>query len=105
MADTQGGLIEVLNSVLPGSISTLLGAVLGRAMWHGNEVRARRRKVFGRELIWEVPTVFGMWLIGLGVGDYLSLTPNGTAAVCAVLAYLGPKGTEAALARWKGGAE
>lgn len=103
MAEPQSTLLDVLNNFLPGSLSTLAGAVLGRAMWHGNEVRARRRKVFGRELIWEAPTVLGMWLIGLGVGDYLSLTPNGTAAVCAVLAYLGPKGTEAALSRWKEG--
>lgn len=89
-----------ISNLLPGSLWTLGGALMGRLMWHGNEVRARRRSFFGRDLVWEAPTVVGMWLIGLGVGDYLALTPNATAAVCAVLAYLGPKGAEAAIRGW-----
>jgi hypothetical protein len=104
MAD-ESSIFDFLNNVLPGSMSTLVGAFLGRAMWHGVEVKARRRKFFGRELIWEIPVVLGMWMIGLGVGEYMELHTNATAAVCAILAYLGPKGTEAALARWKGGEE
>ena len=98
----QANLWAAISNLLPGSLWTLGGATMGRLMWHGNEVRARRRSLVGRELAWEVPTVIGMWLIGLGVGEYFTLPPNATAAVCAVLAYLGPKGTEAIIDRWMG---
>lgn len=100
MADPQGTLWDAINNVMPGSLSTLFGAFVGRAMWHSNEVRAKRRKFLGREIIWEVPIVLGMWMIGLGLGDYWQLSPAGTAAVCSVLSYLGPRGAEAAIERW-----
>lgn len=100
MSAPQGTLWDAINSLLPGSLSTLFGAFVGRAMWHGSEVRAKRRKVLGRELIWELPILLGMWMIGLGLGDYFELSLRGTAAVCSVLAYLGPRGSEAAIERW-----
>lgn len=100
MADPQSTFWEALNSFLPGSLSTLFGAFVGRAMWHGSEVRAKRRKFIGRELIWELPILLGMWMIGLGLGDYLALSAKGTAAVCSVLAYLGPRGAESVIERW-----
>ena len=100
MTDPQASLWEVLNSILPGSLTTLFGAFVGRAMWHSAEVRAKRRALFGRELIWELPILFGMWMIGLGVGNYLTLSMRETAAVCSVLSYLGPRGAEVAIGRW-----
>lgn len=102
MADPQGTLWDAVNSMFQGSLSTLLGAFFGRAMWHSTEVRAKRRKFFGREMAWELPILLGMWMIGVGLGDYLDLSVKATAALCSVLSYLGPRGAEALFERWIG---
>lgn len=100
MADPQGTLWEAINNLLPGSLTTLFGAFVGRAMWHSAEARANHRAFIGRELIWELPILFGMWMIGLGVGDYFALSMRETAAVCSALSYLGPRGSKVAIGRW-----
>ena len=52
------------------------------------------------ELVWELPLVFGMAIIGKGAAKYLGLAGYAEAAVIALLSYLGPRGTEALLLRW-----
>lgn len=102
MTDPKQAFLEMLNNVLPGSLSTLFGAFLGRAMWLGGEIRAKKRSLLNWELLWEIPTVFGMWLIGLGLVDYYDLRVNSATAVCAVLTYLGPKGIAMLVMQWRG---
>lgn len=94
------GLIETLQTAIGGAATALLAAFMGRAMHHANEVRAKRRPVFSRELIWEVPLAFGMALIGDSLGQYCNLSRDQTVGLIAVLSYLGPRGAGAALERW-----
>ena len=68
MQDPQAGLIEVINRIVGGAGVTLIAAFVGRAMYHAGEVRAKRRPMFSKDLIWEVPIAVGMALIGEGGG-------------------------------------
>lgn len=100
MAYPHGTFWDAVNSLCQGSLTTLFGAFIGRVMWHGNEVRAKRRSVLGRELIWDLPILLGMWMIGMGLGEYFKLSDKEVAALCSALAYLGPRGAEVAISRW-----
>lgn len=99
----ETGLIGWLNSVTGGAATTLVGAVAGRLMWHTGEVRSGRRRFFGPELLWEAPVAVGMAIIGEGLAGYLGLEQPVSTAVVALLAFLGPRGTEALLAKWLAG--
>lgn len=100
MDNTPNGIVSAINSIFGGATTSLFGAAVGRLMWHAGEARAKRRKFVGRELFWEIPVVIGMWMIGLGLGDYFALSLHGTAALCSVLSYLGPRGTEVVITNW-----
>ena len=69
-------------------------------MYHAGEVKAKRRPIFCRDTLWELPTAIGMALAGEGAGNYLGLSDTSTVALIAVLSYLGPRGMGAALERW-----
>lgn len=94
MSETPG-LIEAFRNILGGAGVTLVASTLGRLMWHTNEVRARRRKFFGHELLWELPTALGMGLVGEGLSSYYQLDELATVGVIVTLSYLGPRGVEA----------
>ena len=81
---------------------TLGGAAMGRLMWHGTEVKARRRKMFGRELLWEAPVIFGMWLIANGLQVKFGLENSEANALAVVLGYAGPRVIDMAIAKWSG---
>ena len=91
MQDPQAGLIEVINRIVGGAGVTLIAAFVGRAMYHAGEVRAKRRPMFSKDLIWEVPIAVGMALIGEGVASQLALSETSGTALIAVIAYLGPR--------------
>lgn len=93
-------LIELLNAWLGGAATTVLAAMLGRAMWHGNEARKGHRKFFGIELLWEFPVALGMALVGESAASYLDLGQPASTGLIAALAYLGPRGTEVLLQAW-----
>lgn len=101
----ENGLVSWFNSIAGGALTTLIGAVAGRLMWHTGEVRGGRRRFFGPELLWEAPVAVGMAIVGEGVSSYFELTQPASTALIAILAYLGPRGAEAMLSRWlaKGG--
>lgn len=64
MSQKYSSLIELLNAWFGGAATTMIGAMVGRLMWHTNEVRKMRRKFFGKELLWEMPIAVGMAFIG-----------------------------------------
>lgn len=94
--------IEMLERLFGGAVTTLVGAFMGRLMYHSGEVKLGRRRFFGKELLWEIPVAVGMALIGEAAASYLGLTQPVSTGFVATLAYLGPRGAEAVLARWLG---
>lgn len=78
----------------------MLAAFTGRAMYHAGEVRAKRRPIWSRDLIWELPTAIGMALIGNAAAKYMLWSDEIGVGVIAVLSYLGPRGAGAMLERW-----
>jgi hypothetical protein len=101
----QPGLIEAFNQMLGGALTSFVGALVGRAMWHSGEVRAKRRRMFGPELLWELPTALGMGFVGEGASGYLGLESGSRTALIVALAYLGPRGAQALAERILGGRE
>ncbi|WP_234892290.1 phage holin family protein [Sinorhizobium medicae] len=78
----------------------MIGAMVGRLMWHTNEVRKMRRKFFRKELFWEIPIAVGMALIGAALASWLALEQPMATGLIAALAYLGPRGYEVLFMRW-----
>lgn len=92
--------IEMLDAWWGGGITTLFGAFLGRFMFHAGEVRASRRKLFGREVLWELPIAVGMAVIGESLAAWLGLSNTTRVGLIAALAYLGPRGAEVMLMKY-----
>lgn len=99
---SENNLIETLNSFFGGAVTTLMGAAIGRLMYHSGEVKLGNRKFFGKELLWEIPIAIGMAIIGEALASYLSLGQPVSTGLVATLAYLGPRGAEAVIIRWLG---
>ncbi|MEX3009017.1 phage holin family protein [Hoeflea sp. TYP-13] len=93
-------LVGFLDSWLGGAATTLIGAAMGRLMYHSLETKKGKRRFFGKELIWEIPICIGMALIGDSVAVYLELSRPVSVGVIAALAYLGPRGAEVILMNW-----
>lgn len=105
----QPGLVEALQSLFGGAATSFIGAAVGRLMYHAREVRAKRRKVFSMDLVWEVPTIFGMALIGEGIANFLGLTGATVTGAITVVSYMGVKWVETVIEAWvttrRGGAK
>lgn len=101
MTDKQT-VADLLNTWFGGAGTALIGAALGRAMFHISEARKAKRKFFGPELIWELPIAIGMALIGEGLAAYLDLSHPTSTGLVAALAYLGPRGAEVLFMKWFG---
>ena len=101
MADKQT-VADLLASWFGGAGTTMIGALLGRAMWHVSEARKARRKFLGAELVWELPIAIGMAIIGEGLATYLALNHPTSTGLVAALAYLGPRGAEVLFMKWFG---
>jgi hypothetical protein len=99
VSDPNTSLVGALQALFGGAATTLFAAALGRLVYHGNEVRAGRRPVFGWHLVWEVPTAVSMALVAESLASYAGLSPQVTTGVVAVLAYLGPRGARELLER------
>ena len=98
----SNGFIETINAVFGGAVTTLIGAVTGRLMWHSGEVKLGRRSFFGKELLWEIPVAVGMALMGEAAARYIGLAQPVSTGFVATLAYLGPRGAETLLSAWLG---
>jgi len=101
MTDKQT-VADLLSAWFGGAGTTLIGAALGRAMWHISEARKANRRFFGPELIWELPIAVGMAIIGEGLASYFDLSHPTSTGLVAALAYLGPRGAEVLFMRWFG---
>lgn len=99
MSDANTGLIGALQAMFGGAATTLIAASLGRLVYHGHEVRHGRRPLFGRHLVWEVPTAVVMALVAESLSQYVGLGQQVTTGVVAVLAYLGPRGAREVVER------
>lgn len=96
----QSGLIEAFQSIFGGAATSFVGALVGRLMWHSGEVRAKRRRIIGPELLWELPTALGMGFVGEGLSQYLGWEDAMRTGLIVCLSYLGPRGAQALAARW-----
>lgn len=94
------GLITALQNLLGGAATAMVAAIVGRAMWHAQEVRAKRRPIMSTDLLWEVPLAIGMALIGDALASYLGLSREVGVGLIAVLSYLGPRGAGAIFEKW-----
>ncbi len=99
---TEGSFIEALHGLFGGAVATLVGAFTGRLMYHSGHVRLGRRRFFGAELLWEIPVVIGMAIIGEAAASQLGLSQPVSTGLVAMLAYLGPRGAGALLCAWLG---
>lgn len=92
--------IELLDAWWGGGITTIFGALIGRFMFHASEVRASRRKLLGKEVLWELPIAIGMAIIGESLAAWLGISSTVRVGLIAALAYLGPRGAEAILLKY-----
>tara|TARA_R110002126_G_scaffold165178_2_gene313032 strand:- start:1565 stop:1882 length:318 start_codon:yes stop_codon:yes gene_type:complete len=99
MSDSQG-LIEAARGLTGGVGVSILGIFLGRSMYHISEVRKKNRRLFGKELLWELPAAFGMGFIAEAISSYYDFNDNVTIGIIIFLAYMGPRGLEALLVKW-----
>lgn len=100
MPEKYSSFIEFMNAWVGGAFTAIVAALLGRIVWHGSEVSKGRRRFFGVELLWDIPLVVWLALIGEGLSSYLQLGQPTSAGLIGVLAYLGPRGVEAMVRKW-----
>lgn len=67
--------------------------VIGRLMFHVSEVKAGKRKLFGPELLFDLPILFGMVSVGGLIANLLNIQAGTTAfyGVITIAAWGGPK--------------
>lgn len=100
MSDHNQTIAEVLNAWVGGAFTTIIGATLGRIMYHAQEVKKSRRSVFSKELIWEMPVAVGIGMIADAIGAYFGVIgPVGT-GLAVGMGYLGPRGLEVLFTKW-----
>lgn len=93
------GLIQWLYSTIGGAATAFLVAILGRLMYHTQEVRKKNRKFISWELVWELPCALGMAIIGDGLATYLQLDDAMRTSLIAMLSFLGPRWIEVIIYR------
>ena len=106
MSEKYQSLSAMLDAWTMGVGSTIVGALLGRLMWHVSEARKMRRKIFGLELVWELPMAMGMGMVGEGLAAWLSFGQPASTGLIVALSYFGPRGIEVIFLKWfdrKGG--
>ncbi len=94
------GLSPEIKHLITGQFGLVLTAIIGRALAHHHLVRLGHRKFWSPELLWEMPTVIFCGVVGSGLAQYLDLPLMGQHAVVAIVAWLGPRGMEALVAKW-----
>lgn len=100
MSEKYQTVVEMLNAWWGGAVTVIIAGLAGRMMWHVGEVKAKRRKFLGPEILWELPLTAGMIIIGEAVCAYFGIEHIVMrAGVIAGLVYLGPRGAEVLIMR------
>lgn len=94
MSDKYQTLNEAITYWFGGGASSLIVAICARLMFHGNEARNLRRKFWGWELVYEIPSAIALAMLGEAVASYLGIDEAVRPAVVGTLAFLGPRGIE-----------
>jgi len=93
---------ETLEALVGGAMTTVIAGISGRLMFHSMEVKNKRRKFLGRELIWEMPVAVGMALIAESLTIKLGLDASMRTGVIAAIAFLGPRVIEELFNKYAG---
>lgn len=93
-------LIAWIDAMLGGAATTIIAALTMRLIYHNQEVRRNRRRMFGVELLWEAPIAVGMALMGDALSSHLGLSHSVAIGVVGVMSWLGPVGAQTLLDRW-----
>ena len=80
-----------LTKAASGLIGPIIGAAVGVLMRHSQLVQAGKRRFFSVHLLYEVPTVCGMAIIGGGISAYFQFPELASWAIAGLLACYGPK--------------
>lgn len=94
------GLVEYITSLIGSAMTAALAAALGRLMYHTQEVRQKRRKFFGWELLWEFPCALMMAFVGEAAASYFGLGQTERVGIIAALSYTGPKIIDVGVTIW-----
>ena len=100
MSDKFNTLNEAISYWFGGGASSLIVSVCARLMFHGNEARKMRRRFWGWELVYELPSAVALAMFGEAVASYLGVDSSIRPAVVGTLAFLGPRGIEVAFQRF-----
>lgn len=89
--------LENLARTSVGLLGFIPTAIIARWLWHHRQWRLGRRRLFGADLVWELPAaVFGA-VVGGGISEWAGLTGMASQAVVGVVAWFGPRGIEEVL--------
>lgn len=80
-----------LAAAASGLIGPALSALVGVLMRHSQLAQRGERRFLSPHLLYELPTVMGMGIVGGGIGSYLDLAAPVVWAVASVLGWLGPQ--------------
>ncbi len=69
-------------------------AMFGRLAWHTTQVRAKKRRFFGWELLFEVPMAVFCGAAALGMSSVLGLEGMKQVGFISIMSYLGPGAIE-----------
>lgn len=102
MQDDPATISEALEALFGGAVTTLIAGVTGRVLYHMMEVKRSTRKMFGKELMWEMPTAVGMALIAESVVIKVGVDGSMKTGAIAAIAFLGPRVIEEMWSKWAG---
>lgn len=69
-------------------------AAIARWLYHHRMVRLGQRRLWGRDLLWELPAVFFGAILGGGMAEWMGATGLVAHGITGVVAWLGPVGLE-----------
>ena len=96
----DGSIAETLRQFFGGAGTALIGAFVGRLMYHSGEVKKKRRKFFGWEVIYEMPIAFGMAMVAQAVSHYIKADDTVELGLIVFASFYGPRGIEYFVLRW-----
>ncbi|PZU17805.1 MAG: hypothetical protein DI589_25645 [Shinella sp.] len=80
--------------------SAFVAAFFGRMSWVVGQVRKGHRRFWSLHLLWELPIMFAMVIIGDAISAAMGFRQPVSAGVVTALAYLGPRGVEVLFMKW-----